>query len=155
MIDIKGSAADPRAARLSNFTDRTFVFDGVACAGLEGLLQSFKCCDPEIQLEICALKGREAKRRGREYDHWKETQLLWWQYQLFPRCSRRYHELVTRVYDTVYSQDESFKVDLLAVGYEDICHSIGNTDMRETVLTEVEMIYQLNRLRIRALRDRQ
>ncbi len=151
MIDIKGNNPDPRSARLSNFTDRPFVFEGVACAGLEGILQALKCADEKVQREICSERGRDAKRMGDQFNNWKETQLLWWKGSSFNRSSRAYLELVTRIYDAVVEQDCSFKEDLLAVGHEDICHSIGNPDMRDTVLTEVEMIYQLNRLRIQAL----
>lgn len=153
MIDIKGNCSDPRAARLSNFTDRSFVFDGVSCAGIEGILQALKCPNPEIQKEICALRGREAKRKGVCFNEWKDRQFLWWKGRPFDRSSREYAELISRIYDEVFIQDKSFSSDLLATGYEDICHSIGNPDMRDTVLTEIEMIHQLNRLRIKTLGD--
>lgn len=151
MLDIKGNSTDQRVARLSNFTERLFVFDEVACKGLEGLLQAFKCPDAQLQKEICNLNGKAAKARGMDFNDWKETQLLWWQGTPYPRSSRDYIFLVTRGYDAAYNQDVSFKDDLLLIGLEEICHSIGNSDMRDTVLTEVEMLYQLNRLRIRAL----
>ncbi len=153
MLDIRGSATDPLVARLSNFTDRTFSFRSVQCAGLEGILQSLKCSDFKIQKEICALRGREAKRFGNNYNNWKDTQMLWWNERSFNRAGREYFDLITSIYDAVYDQDVTFRNDLLAVGHEDICHSIGNPDMRDTVLTEVEMIHQLNRLRIRVFRD--
>ncbi len=153
MIDIKGNDKDPRVARLSNFTKRPFIFCDVACAGLEGILQALKCRDFSIQKEICALGGRDAKRRGLEFNNWKESQQLWWSDMEFDRSGKEYVSLVTDIYDAAYAQDASFKTDLLAIGYEDICHSIGSPNMQDTVLTEVEMIYQLNRLRIRALKD--
>ena len=153
MLDIKWSSVDSRVARMSNFTERHFVLDTVECASLEGLLQSLKCTDLCLQKQICALSGIEAKRSGALYETWKTAQVLWWNQKPFARSSREYQDLLTKVYDSVYEQDSSFRDDLRAVGYEDICHSIGTPDMRDTVLTEVEMIYQLNRLRIRALRD--
>jgi hypothetical protein len=153
MFDIRGNDPDSKIARLSNFTYRSFIFCDVACAGLEGILQALKCKDFEIQKEICLLSGRDAKRRGLELDDWKESQLLWWDGFSFERSGREYFSLVTDIYDAAYAQDDSFRTDLLAIGYEDICHSIGSSHMQYTVLTEVEMIYQLNRLRIRALKD--
>ncbi len=152
MIDIKGGSKDPRATRLSNFTDRPFSFQGTPCAGIEGVLQALKEPNPEVQLEICAMSGKEAKKAGLERDNWKDGQTLWWQGFPYPRNSREYQILITLIYDSVYNQDPSFRLDLLNLGHEDICHSIGNTDQRDTVLTEVEMVYQLNRLRFRALR---
>lgn len=155
MIDIVGKSSDPRAARLSNFTERLFRFDGVLCAGIEGILQALKCPKIEVQHEICWLSGKAAKTRGSDYDSWKDRQLLWWGNSVLLRHGRPYQELLTRIYDTVYDQDPSFKADLLSTGYEELSHSIGKTDMHDTVLTEVEMLYHLNRLRIRALGDRQ
>jgi len=153
MIDIKGGSKDPRAARLSNFTNRSFIFDGVQCAGIEGILQALKESRFKAQVETCALSGKLAKKAGAERNTWKESQTLWWREIAYPRNSREYQELLTKIYDTVYEQDPTFKEDLLAVGNEEICHSIGNSDQRDTVLTEVEMIHQLNRLRIRALQN--
>ena len=153
MIDIHGGSKDPRAARLSNFTNRPFVFDGVQCAGFEGILQALKESRFETQLEICAMSGKLAKKAGSVRGTWKESQMLWWRGFTYPRNSREYQKMITRIYDVVYEQDPTFKEDLLAIGNEDICHSIGNPDQRDTVLTEVEMIHQLNRLRIRAQRN--
>lgn len=151
MLDIKGNSTDPIVARLSNFTARSFVFEGVSCVGLEGFLQSLKCQDVLVQKEICALKGKDAKKRGAEYDTWKNLQTLWWDGKPYSRSSREYLLLVTKAYDAVFKQDKSFAEDLMNIEYKEICHSIGNPDMRDTVLTEVEMIYQLNRLRIQML----
>lgn len=153
MIDIHGGSKDPRAARLSNFTDRPFIFDGVQCAGIEGVLQALKESYFETQVKICAMSGKQAKRAGSERDAWKQEQMLWWRSVTYGRASREYQELITRIYDAAYEQNSTFKEDLLAVGNEDICHSIGNPNQRDTVLTEVEMIHQLNRLRIRAQRN--
>lgn len=154
MLDIKGNSLNALVARLSNFTARPFVFEGTSCAGLEGFLQSLKCKDVLIQKEICTLKGRDAKQKGLDYDTWKNSQTLWWKGIPYDRSSRQYLLLVTKAYDSVFDQDKSFTEDLRNIGNQEICHSIGNPDMRDTVLTEVEMIYQLNRLRIKVLSDR-
>jgi hypothetical protein len=151
MIDIYGGSNDPKSARLSNFTDRPFMFEGVACAGIEGLLQALKEHDAGKQFSICALVGKAAEEAGNDLNSWKELQTLWWKGVPYVRSSRSYQVLITCVYDAVYEQDSAFKKDLLTIGLEDICHSIGNPDQADTVLTEVEMIHQLNRLRIRAL----
>ncbi len=153
MIDIIGKSTDPRAANLSNFKPRRFDFDGVQCAGLEGPLQAFKCPDKQVQLEICKLSGKEAKAAGQRYDTWKQNQLLWWLGRAYPRSDRSYPALVTFIYDAAFAQDPSFAQDLLLTGNEELRHSIGNPDMRDTVLTEMEMICQLYRLRARAQRE--
>ena len=153
MLDISSKSTDPCAARLSNFTDRPFVFDGVQCAGLEGPIQAFKCQDPMMQEEICALRGKDAKRRGQDF-RWQDSGLLWWKGRSYDRFSRDYSDLITRLYDAAYDQVTEYRTDLYCVTYVDIRHTMGNTDMRATVLTEVEMIHQLNRLRIREMHRR-
>jgi len=62
-IDIH-SGAPGVIGRLSNFTKREFVFDGVSCRSIEGVLQSFKFEDIDKQSKICALYGMRAKRAG-------------------------------------------------------------------------------------------
>ncbi len=154
MIDIQGGSKNPIAARLSNFTDRTFVFDGVACASIEGVLQALKAKSPSRRADICAMSGRQAKAAGTAHNDWKEDQLLYWMEDEIFRSSQEYQDLITRIYDAVYEQDSSFKQDLLALGLEQVSHIIGHSDPRQTVLTEVEMIYHINRLRLRALAER-
>lgn len=59
-IDVFSSGAYP-ANVLSNFYPNAFVFDGVPCASMEGLLQSLKTKDPTLQRKVCGSVGKEAK----------------------------------------------------------------------------------------------
>lgn len=150
-IEIGGFTTDPVGKVISNFQSRAFVFDGVPCAGFEGLVQALKCQNAERQREICKLSGKEAWKAGQEFNTWKETGTLYWQGDTFKRTSRGYMLLIERIYDAIYEQDETFRRDLLALGPSDIHHSIGRSNMRKTTLTEAEMLYNIQRLRIRAL----
>ena len=47
-----GKGSGGVAGRLSNFTPRRFIFDGVECNSIEGVLQSFKFKNPDMQKEI-------------------------------------------------------------------------------------------------------
>ena len=67
------------------------------------------------------------------------------------RCVPRHHVLL-RILGAKYIGDRQGQ-SLPGSYYEEICRSIDNPHIRDTVLTEVEMIHQLNRLRLRALRD--
>ena len=153
MINISGNSANPVAARLSNFTLRNFTFDGIQCVSIESVLQSFKFNDGVgLQRQICLMPPKKAKEMGTEFPGWKEEQILFWDNQEFNRHGQEYQQLVSRLYDAVYNQDDTFKDDLLALGNEEICHSIGKSDPNDTVLTEQEFIDQLNRLRKKANR---
>ncbi len=148
MIDIRSGEPGPAGA-LSNFCAYPFIFDGVHCAGAEGLIQSFKFDDPKVQREICRLVGREAKFRGRERDDaWKKAQRLWWQGQEYDRHSEAYQHLLDRLFGAL-SENPDFRIALLASGDEELTHSIGKADPRETVLTEQEFCSRLMRLRHR------
>lgn len=145
-MDIGGNNSGV-AGRLSNFTARTFVFDGIECNSMEGLLQSFKFENQEIQKHVCTLIGIRAKRRGQKRNKaWKSKQTLWWKGVEYSRKSKEYQELISRAFDALFT-NEKFKADLLSTGNAVFTHSIGNNKESETVLTESEFCRQLHRLR--------
>jgi len=138
------------AGRLSNFTHRGFIFDGVECGSVEGVLQSFKCPDPAEQRSICALSGSAAKSSGEKYNVWMENQILYWQGNEFLRSSKEYQALLERLYDSVFEQDAQYRADLRAVCEKKLDHSIGINNKSMTVLTRKEFINELKRLQARA-----
>ena len=84
-MDISSGSKYPAGA-LSNFAPHPFVIDGVECASMEGFLQSLKFDKPHIQVEVCALVGKAAKRRGSKRNRrWMSTQTLWWQGKPYKR----------------------------------------------------------------------
>ena len=89
-IDIKAKAPFPAGA-LSNFAQHAFTFDGIACASMEGLLQSLKVEDAEEQVRICGLAGAEAQGRGRQYD-WQQSGTLFWRGEAIDRLSDAYQD---------------------------------------------------------------
>ena len=93
------------------------------------------------------LFGSNAKNAGENQD-WRSTQTLYWQGVAYPRNSPEYQELLDRLYQAVFDQNEIFRDDLCvrAKGYK-LIHSIGKRDSRGTVLTESEFISRLDKLR--------
>lgn len=153
IIEIGGHTQSPLGLRLSNFHRRSFVFDGIVCASFEGFIQSLKCPDLKKQKEICFLSGKDAKKAGLEYNNWTKGGFLFWQGTMYRRTSRDYMLLIQRVYDAIYEQNEEFREDLRKVGEASLWHSIGNPDMSNTTLTEVEMLWNIERLVRRALTE--
>ncbi len=155
MINIDSRSANPKASCPSNLTPRSFIFDGIECASPEGVLQAFKFSNIEVQRQVCLIDGRAAKSAGSSPDalQWKRAGVLTWQGVNYPRLSRAYQNLLTHLYDAVYEQDESFRNAIAELEFEDICHTTGEADPTETVLTEAEFIHQINRLRIRYARE--
>jgi hypothetical protein len=123
------------AGRLSNFTRRSFLFDGVPCRSIEGVLQSFKFSSEEERRIVCGLWGIQAKLAG-EGRNWREEQVLFWNGERYPRESEEYRALLSRLYGAVYEQDADFRRDLRRARGRRLAHSIGKSDPRETVLTE-------------------
>ncbi|AIK68290.1 putative homing endonuclease [Rhizobium phage vB_RleM_P10VF] len=132
---------------LSNFAPHPFLFRGVECNSMEGLLQSFKFDKEHIQIEVCKLVGYAAKKRGRPRNRqWQKLQTLWWNGEAYPRTSTAYQELLTEAYDSI-SMNASFARAILATQNSTLTHSIGHSDVSKTVLTEREFCRQLYRVR--------
>jgi predicted NAD-dependent protein-ADP-ribosyltransferase YbiA (DUF1768 family) len=142
-----GSKNDWPSGALSNFSAFAFELDGVKCASMEGFLQSLKSENVPVQNEICQLIGKPAKKWGQAHNiEWKLEQKLWWQGRAYDRHGQEYQNLLDRAYEAL-SKNEEFRKALLATGNENLTHSIGQTDPRETILTEQEFCSRLMRLR--------
>lgn len=142
-----GSGSGYPASKLSNFSPHPFVFDGVECASMEGLLQSFKFDKPHIQVEVCKLVGKTAKFRGKKRNRaWKSRQKLWWNGVEYDRHGQEYQYLLDRAYDAL-AQNTKFQAALFATGSASLKHSIGSSKQQNTVLTEREFCSRLERLR--------
>lgn len=145
-MDIGSRKGYPSSA-LSNFAPHPFIFDGVECASMEGLLQSFKFENHEIQKEVCKLVGFKAKKRGRGRTKvWRRKQALWWKGIAYPRKSIEYQKLLDRAYNAL-SQNKKFQKALLATGDAILTHTIGRNSESETILTQREFCRRLMRLR--------
>lgn len=146
-----GSGSGFPSATLSNFSPHPFIFDGVECNSMEGLLQSFKFSNPEIQKEVCKLIGKQAKFKGKK-KKWYKTQTLFWQGKEFKRDSEEYQELLDRAFDAL-STNEGYRRALLATGNSTLTHSIGKIKQSETVLTRTEFCSRLTRIRDKLQRE--
>lgn len=140
-----GSGSGYPAAALSNFSPHPFVLDGVACASMEGFLQSLKFSNPDMQVHVCSLVGLKAKYKGKG-KRWWLGQTLYWRGVEYKRDSDEYQALLDRAYDAM-SQNEGFKRALLATGNATLTHSLGKSNISQTVLTESEFMRRLYRLR--------
>jgi len=143
-----GSKKGYPASALSNFAPHPFVFTWkgftVECNSMEGLLQSLKFKNPEMQKEVCKLVGHEAKMKGKN-KNWYTSQTLWWNGQPIDRHSNEYQELLDAAYEAL-SQNDSFRKALLST--EGILtHSIGKSDANKTVLTKTEFCGRLMKIR--------
>ncbi len=147
IINIGSSSSSLLGKRLSNWADHPFVFDGVECRCLEGVLQSFKFQDTKKQLESCSRRGYWAQRIGHNGDGWKKNQILYWKDKEYKRNSKEYQQLLDRLFRTCYSTNEDAKVTLLKTGDAKLIHSRGNSDIKDTVLTAEEFIIRLEKIR--------
>ena len=145
-MDISANNKWPSLA-LSNFAPHPFIFDGVECNSMEGLLQSFKFDKPHIQIEVCKLVGRKAKFRGKKRNKaWKRVQKIWWKGQEFDRHGKEYQDLLDRAFNAL-AQNIGFRKALLATGKSPLTHSIGKSRKPETVITEREFCSRLKKIR--------
>ena len=145
-MDIRSKAPYP-AGDLTNFAAYVFSVDDVDCASMEGFLQSLKKSDISEQADVCQLVGGKAKLWGVKHgNQWKETQTLWWKGVAYSREGEEYQELLDRAYQELF-KNPKFQEALRATGTEVLTHSIGNPDIKDTVLTEFELCSRLMNLR--------
>lgn len=143
-IDIYSNGEYP-ANVLSNFSANAFVFDGVACASMEGFLQALKYRNREKQIAVCGLSGKEAKKAGNKKFLWKLTGTLYWNGKSYKRNSKEFDGLRFGAYKALL-ENESFRNALRSVKGKPLKHSIGKHNKRITILTEEEFINFLYKL---------
>lgn len=143
-MDIGSGTGYPSSA-LSNFAPHPFEIDGICCNSMEGFLQSLKFSNPDMQTEVCKLVGKQAKFKGKNKKWWK-TQTLWWRGTVIKRDSVEYQDLLDRAFYAL-SQNEGFKKALIATGTATLTHSIGKSDIHNTVLTRQEFCSRLTKIR--------
>lgn len=141
-----GSGKGWPAAALSNFSPHPFVFRGIQVASMEGLLQSLKFENPDMQKHVMTLVGKAAKFKGKKKKWWR-TQTLFWQGTPIARDSDEYQALLDEAFTAMFTQNESARRALLATGDAVLTHSIGKSNPKETVLTEREFVSRLMRIR--------
>ena len=144
MIDIYSKGEYP-ADVLSNFYPNTFVIDDVTCRSMESFLQSLKYKNTRRQIEVCALDGKIAKRNALA-KKWYKKQILWWRGKKYKRDSVEYQELLERVYSS-FAKNPAFAKALKDSGNQQLTHSIGKKNPKETILTEQEFCGWLMGLR--------
>ena len=140
-----GSQAGYPASALSNFSPHPFVFDGVECSSMEGLLQSFKFKSLPMQIHVCTLVGIKAKMKGKN-KKWFKTQKLYWKEVEIDRHSEQYQNLLDGAFNAL-ATNLSFRKALLASKDAVLTHSMGKSDPHRTVLTVQEFCSRLTNLR--------
>ena len=143
-IDIYSKGEYP-ANILSNFAPNRFTFDGVACASMEGFLQSLKYRNPKKQISVCGLTGKDAKKAGTRKFLWKITGNLYWKGKRYKRRSEAFEALRLAAYRALL-ENVTFRAALKCAKGKRLTHSMGKHDPRRTVLTEEEFIGYLNTL---------
>ncbi len=133
---------------MSNFAPHAFIIDGIACACMEGLLQSLKIEDAAEQARVCGLAGPIARSIGRKFD-WSVSGTLWWRGEPIDRLSDGYQAFLDRAYDALFGQSKAFRTALAASGDAQLLHTLGKSDPCETILTSEEFCSRLECLRLR------
>jgi protein GP30.3 len=132
--------------KLSNLYPYTFEIDGIEIKSIEGFLQSLKTNDINEKRKIWDMYGVEAWRYGQKFNSWKDNQLLYWNGESIRRNSLLYTQLISKSYDRLFENKE-FKSNLKRSMKYKLTHSIGQTDVSNTLLTKDEYIGNMERLR--------
>jgi phosphoglycolate phosphatase-like HAD superfamily hydrolase len=143
-IDIWSKSEYP-ANVLSNLNSNGFRFDGVVCGSMEGFLQSLKQDTKNKQLQICSMKGKNAKKMTST--RWQTDQIVWWKGVAIDRQSEDYKQLIRRAYQAMFDQNERFRTALMSTRGMTLYHTRGESNPYKTILTENELCSILTELR--------
>ena len=137
---------------LSNLFPHKFEIDGVKCASMESFIQSLREENPDVQAKICSdCAGVHAYKLRVCLNDWRTYGVVYWRGKKIKRNSEEYTALITRAYDALFEQNIIFRRVLGYFKSFYLIHSIGNDNDKETLLTEEEYRYQLNRLKKRII----
>ena len=139
------AGAEGMAGRLSNFTERDFSFDEIHCRSIESVLQSFRFPDMVVQADICGMGAKEARQAESDED-WKETGILYWMGRPYQRQGQEYQALLDRLYQSVYEQDKSFRVETILCHNADLRVKRWSRSPQVTLLTQDEFLDRLKAL---------
>lgn len=159
-VDI--SYSDPLSAPLSNLFPHKFtIYDhfhperNITCLSIESFIQSLRVEEPELQKQICEnYSGYMAWKLRLSLRDWRSDGLIYWRGITMKRNSKEYTSLITMAYDSLFDRNIVFR-ELVLPTFKDkiLIHSIGCDNPEETLLTEMEYRYQLNRLIERLEKD--
>ena len=123
----------------------------IIAPSMESFLQGIKIKDVELQRNfIRNYSGLDACRMSAVLDGWKETQTLYYNGVAYKRDSEDYDWLITSAYDALFETNDIFReIVLPRFKGKYLIHTLGKDNKAETVLTEAEFRYQLNRLMAR------
>ena len=143
-LDIRSNGQYPSGV-LSNLCSNGFRFEGVLCGSMEGFLQSLKQQEKSKQLQICQMKGGNARKRS--VTSWQTDQIVWWKGQAYDRQSEEYQRLIRRAYQAMFEQSERFRAALMQTRGITLTHTSGETNPFKTILTSQEFCSILTEMR--------
>ena len=145
--------SDPDSAVLSNLFPHKFSFytsksDETTCLSMESFIQSLRVKDPILQKYICEhYSGPTVQKLKLCLRDWREDGIVYWQGVAIKRDSATYTELITTAYDCLFESNPIFRELVLpAFKGKHLIHTISKDSKTETLLTESEFRFQLNRL---------
>lgn len=143
-LDIRSNGQYPSGV-LSNLCSNGFRFDGVVCSSMEGFLQSLKHKDKNKQLQLCSMKGGNARKHS--VASWQTDQIVWWKGQAYDRQSDDYQKLLRRAYQAMFDQNERFRAALMSTRGITLTHASGEKNPYKTILTEQEFCTIITEMR--------
>lgn len=143
-LDIRSNGEYPSNV-LSNLCSNGFRFDGVVCSSMEGFLQSLKHKEKDKQLQLCSMKGGNARKRS--VTSWQTDQIVWWKGVAIDRQSEEYQKLLRRAYQAMFDQSERFRAALMQTRGITLTHNSGETNPYKTILTAQEFCTILTEMR--------
>lgn len=144
-VDISYQSKESLARILSNLYPYHFDFKEHRVHSIEGVIQSLKHPEPEIQKLMMMYSGMDAYHTGGACE-WDSNKPLYWMGKEMNRFGIEYQAFLSDLYLSAATNPLYIKA-LSMVGDRYLFHSIGSSDPFKTTLTVEEYLYRLNCLR--------
>jgi hypothetical protein len=147
-VDISYFSKNSVSCALSNLFPYEFTFKGCQAKSVEGVLQSLKHGNPEVQHIIYGYAGKDAYHtRAASFENdWRNEYYLHCGNKLIDRFDIEYQNLLNEIYIAV-SSNPLFASTLRYTGDRVLLHSKGVSEPDETILTPREYIDRLTIIR--------
>lgn len=147
-VDISYFSKNSVSSALSNLFPYEFTFRGYQVKSVEGILQSLKHGNPEVQRVLYNYFGKDAyhARAASFANDWRNEHYLHCGNQLVDRFDIEYQNLLNEIYVSL-ATNPLFASTLKYTNDRVLLHSKGVTDPKETILTPREYVDRLTIIR--------
>jgi len=133
-LNVSSKSDDWRARRLSNFSNDSFVLDGVKVASVEGFIQGIKFPEKSpLRKQAFQEVGIHAKLLGKQ----AHNKFVWWKGKKIDYGSNRHHRLIAQAMEAKFLQNKGAAMSLACTKGMVLTHEVGSESPKTSLPSKV------------------